>query len=183
VTDVFCDVLIANECAIDFYGPPASLLAAAAATIGGFNQIHYVFHRDSNFREISTADDWDRLAMINVRHFRRRTLRFRSKPYYSALMRQFLNTKTYPYFERCWRRIVYEINDDYALPGAAPPGAADDRTFMETESLVALTPYGELYMHQLLPLNKPTSRRMEASLRRVGMGYREFAQLPDPRKD
>src|SRR5512143_2676195 len=45
VTDVFCDILIANECVIDFYRPPAALLASAAVTIGGFNQMHYVFHR------------------------------------------------------------------------------------------------------------------------------------------
>ncbi|MGE5252061.1 MAG: helix-turn-helix domain-containing protein [Bacteroidota bacterium] len=182
VTDVFCDILLVNRCTLEFYQPPEGLLSQAAATIGGFNQIHYVFHRDSNFREMNADENWDRLAMLNVRHFRRRTLRFRSTSYYSALIRQFLNTRMYPYFERCWRRSAHEINDYYALDlGTVKP--QNDNAYIETESVVAWTPYGELYLHQLLPLSEPTARRIQEIMANVGEGYQEFAQLPDPRKE
>jgi transcriptional regulator with XRE-family HTH domain len=181
VTDSFCDILLANRCAVAFYEPPEALMAQAGKAVGSYNQVHYVFHRDSNFRELSGEWDWDRLAMVNVRHFRRRTLRFRSKSYYSALIKQLMNTRNYPYFERYWRKVVFEIQDDYSLPVVKPKDASET-AFVETESLLALTPYGDLYMHQLLPLNKSTERRFRSLLQKVGSGYQAFAPMPDQRK-
>ena len=181
VTDAFCDILLANHCAVAFYDPPASLVGESSRMVGGFNQIQLVFHRDSNFRQLVGEDDWDRLALINIRHFRRRTMRFRHKSYYSALMKQFLNTRKYPYFERYWRKVAFEISDDFSVP-IASANARNKHAFVETESLIALTPHGELYLHQLLPVNKATSRRVTGILNRVGSGFTQFAPLPDRRK-
>lgn len=180
ITDAFCDVLLANHCALEFYQPTRALLATASDEIGGYNELRYVFHADSDFPQQS-GDDWERLALISTHHFRRRTLRFRSKLYYASLMKELFNREKYPYFEEFWRRIPFESHDDYSIP-MQQPDATNTRAFVEMESLLSLTPYGELYMHQLLPLNKATARRMEKIANKVGNRFAEFAPFPDKRK-
>ncbi|MBI5945406.1 MAG: helix-turn-helix domain-containing protein [Chloroflexi bacterium] len=181
ITDAFCDILLANNCAIDFYGTPPELLEGAETIIGGYNEMRYVFAADSNFPDIIGDDSLERLALINARYFRRRTLRVRSKPYFARLLNEFLDNKKYPSFERCWRKILFEDFDDYALP--IRRGEPDyDHSFISTETLFALTPYGELYLHQLLPLNQKTADRMKSISKKVGEGYELFAPFPDKRK-
>jgi hypothetical protein len=53
---------------------------------------------------------------------------------------------------------------------------------MGLESLLAVTPHGELYLQQLLPMNKKTSQRLEKIMDKVGEGYRQFAPFPDRQK-
>lgn len=182
ITDSYCDVLMVNRCALGFYAPPEGFAEEAARTVGGFNQMHYVFHHDSSFRGIIGEQEWNRLALLNVRHFRWRTLRYRHKSYCSALIKQFLSPRKYPYFERYWRKVAFEIEDDFAIPAAAEHPRRD-RSYVETESLLALTPHGEIYQHQLLPANKATARTVQAILKEAGEGFVSFARLPDRRKE
>ena len=69
--------------------------------VGGYNLMRYIFDPLSNFPEVIGDDSFERLALINVRYFRRRTLRVRSKQYFSSLMTELLNNKNFPSFERC----------------------------------------------------------------------------------
>ena len=71
--------------------------------------------------------------------------------------------------------------DDYLLPilETDPDNAHE---FVTVETLLAITPQGELYLHQLLPLNRKTADRMEKISKRVGDGYEQFAAFPDKRK-
>lgn len=181
VTDAFCDILLANYCLIDFYGSPSALLENANIIVGGFNLMRYIFDPLSNFQEVIGEDSFERLALINVHYFRRRTLRVRSKPYFSSLLAELLDNKKYPSFEKYWRRMMFEDYDDYVIP-IKRAGADYDHSFVAVESLLALTPYGELYLHQLLPLNKKTASRIEKITNKVGEGYALFAPFPDKRK-
>jgi len=181
VTDAFCDVLLANYCLIDFYGAPAALLENAADMVGGYNLMRYIFDPLSNFPEIIGDDSFERLALVNVHYFRRRTLRVRSKPYFSKLMAELLNDKKYPSFERYWRRMVYEEYDDFVTP-IKRSDAENAHSFIAVESLLAITPYGELYLHQILPLNKKTAKRIDGITNKVGEGYALFSPFPDKRK-
>ncbi|MBK9208249.1 MAG: helix-turn-helix domain-containing protein [Anaerolineales bacterium] len=181
VTDAFCDILIANHCLIDFYGTPSALLTNADHIVGGYNLMRYIFDPLSNFPEIIGEDRFERLAWINVHYFRRRTLRVRSKPYFSSLMNELLNNKKYPSFERYWRRMMFEDYDDFTTP-IKRSGPEYDHSFVAVESLLALTPYGELYLHQILPLNKKTAKRIEGITNKVGEGYALFAPFPDKNK-
>jgi len=182
VTDAYCDILLANRAAIGFYNPPPSMMEEAGRMMGGFNQINYVFHRDSNFPNLVKEEELDRLALANIRHFRTRTLRFRHKSYCAALIKHFLNRRKYPYFERYWRMVAFEVEDDHSLR-VGIPWAEDSNAFVETESLLALTPHGELYLHQLTPLNSASLKKMASLIKEFGAGYAEFARLPDPRKE
>ncbi len=181
VTDAFCDILLANHCLIDFYGTPSALLEDANNIVGGFNLMRYIFDPLSNFPEIIGEDSFERLALINVHYFRRRTLRVRSSPYFSSLMTELLNNKKYPSFEKYWRRMMFEDYDDFVTP-IKRSGPEYDHSFVAVESLLAITPYGELYLHQILPLNKKTAKRIENITHKVGEGYELFSPFPDKRK-
>lgn len=182
ITDAFCDVILANRCVIDFYNIPSSLLENAQNTIGGFNEIRYVFHSNSNFPAIIGEDSLERLLLVNARYFRRRTLRVRCKPYFMQLKEEFSDPGKYPSFERCWSKILFEEFDDFSFPVELPPNEDYEHSFISTDSLFALTPYGELYIHQLIPLNQKTANRMNKISQKVGEGYEFFANFPDKKK-
>ena len=180
VTDSFCDVILANRCAIEFYYIPHSMLLNAKDMIGGHNQARYIFHPDSKFQELF-RDDWENQAIIHLRYFRRRTLRFRATQYYSKLMKELLDNKKYPLFEKYWQKMLFEPHDDYFHP-IQKPNSKDAHAFIEVDSLLALTQYGELYLHQASPLNKKTAKRIETIYNKVGEGYAQFTSFPDKRK-
>lgn len=181
VTDAFCDILLVNHCLLEYYSAPPALLETVRDTLEGFNQMRYVFHADSNFRSLVGEHEWEKFMLINARYFRRRSLKMRSKPYFKSLLSEMLDNKKYPAFERCWRRMVFESNDDFYIP-FEKASEENDHAFVSVESLLALTPYGDLYLQQLLPLNRKTAQRIDRILDRVGQGYVKFAPFPDERK-
>ena len=181
VTDAFCDIVLVNHLLIEYYGLPAELLKNADSVIGGFNQMRYVFDPQSNFAQVFSIDNFERQAMLNIHYFRRRTMRMRSKPYFTKLLDELLKTEKYPAFERCWRKILFEELDDFATPfHKVYPDY--DFSFMLVESLFALTPCGELYMHQILPATRQTAELLRDIFKRTGAGYELFAPFPDKRK-
>ena len=181
VTDSFCDILLANHCLLDFYGAPPALFENADHIVGGYNLMRYIFDPLTNFQELIGDDSFERLALINVRYFRRRTLRVRSKPYFSSLMTELLNNKKFPSFERYWRKMMFEGDDDFSTPMMRSQPDYN-HSYVAVESLLALTPYGELYLHQVLPLNKKTAKRIEKITDKVGEGYTLLSPFPDKRK-
>ena len=181
VTDSFCDILLANHCLFDFYNAPSVLFENADQIVGGYNLMRYIFDPSSNFQEIIGTDDWERQALINVRYFRKRTLRIRTKPYYSRLIKELLNNNKYPSFERYWRKMLFESHDDYCLH-IQTSDHNNAHSIVAVESLLALTPYGELYIHMALPLNKKTAKRIEKITDKVGEGYTLLSPFPDKRK-
>jgi transcriptional regulator with XRE-family HTH domain len=181
VTDAFCDILLANHCLINFYNVSPELLQNADTLIGGYNTMRYIFDPHSNFPETIDGNDMERLALINVRYFRRRTMHVRSKPYFVKLLAELLDSGKYPFFERSWKKILFEDNDDFALQ-IQKPDPNNAYSFVATESLLALTPFGELYLHQILPLNRKTADRIKKISKTVGEGYEQFAPFPDKRK-
>lgn len=181
VTDSFCDIILANHCLLEFYQAPPSLFVDAEDAIGGYNQMRYVFHVDSNFTSLIGPHRMDEFALLNARYFRRRTLRVRSKPYFSALIREFFDNKKYPYFEKCWRKMVFESQDNYTIPFETP-NEESDFAIVAVDSLLALTPYGELYLQQILSLNEKTAKKIETIMQRTGQGYVKMTPFPDKRK-
>jgi transcriptional regulator with XRE-family HTH domain len=181
VTDAFCDVLLANHCALEYYNTPASLMNTVNHVADGYNMIRYVFHADSTFQEAASADLWEALALINLRYFRRRTIRVRHKPYFSALLRQFFDRENYPSFERYWRKMLFESFDYYSVP-IGRHDSENTNAVVGIDSQFAVTPYGELFWQQIVPMNKKTTKRFEQIMEKAGEGYRQFAPFPDKRK-
>jgi len=181
ITDAFCDILLANHFALEYYNTPATLLQDANNMAGGYNMMRYVFHADATFQDGYKEDEWEIQALINLRYFRRRTIRVRSKPYFSTLLRELLNNKNYPSFERYWRKMLFESFDYYSTP-MGKPNPDDANAVVGLESQLAVTPYGELFLQQILPMNKKTSKRFEEIMDKAGEGYMQFAPFPDKRK-
>ena len=181
VADAFCDVVMANRCLIEFYSISPELLRTAGSVVGGYNTMRYIFEPISNSSVVIGNQNWENLALINARYFRLRTLRVRSKPYFAKLLKEFLDVKKYPSFERCWRKILFDGVDVYSHP-IPYPDPNDAHAIVANESLLALTPFGELYLHQILPLNRKTAERIEEISKRVGEGYELFAPFPDKQK-
>ncbi|MHB8778060.1 MAG: hypothetical protein ACYC6R_09910 [Anaerolineales bacterium] len=141
--------------------------------------MRYIFDPLSNFPEVIGDDSFERLALINVRYFRRRTLHVRSRQYFSSLMTELL--KNFPSFEKYWRKMIFEGYDDYCTPmKRSQPDYP--HSFVAVESFLVFTPYGELYLHQVLPLNKKTAKRIEKITHKIGEGYTLFSPFPDKRK-
>jgi transcriptional regulator with XRE-family HTH domain len=181
VTDSFCDVLLANHCALEYYNTPQSLRNEVHTTVDGYNMMRYVFHADSTFQDTANTVLWEVLALINMRYFRRRTIRVRHKPYFSVLLKEFLNPDKYPSFERYWRKMLFESFDYYSVPiGKPDPESINAIVGLETH--FAVTPYGELFWQQIVPMNKKTTKRFEKIMEKVGEGYKAFAPFPDKRK-
>ena len=181
ITDSFCDALLANRCARNFHNIPPVMIQSAGATIGGYNLMRFIFDANSGFPAVIHNDDLERKALVNVRYFRRRTLRVRHKPYFARLLNELLDNKKYPSFERCWRKVLFEEFDDLSLP-IETVREDDANSFLSIDTLYAATPFGELYMHTLLPLNQKTSDLMEGLSKSSGEGYELFAAFPDERK-
>jgi transcriptional regulator with XRE-family HTH domain len=181
VTDSFCDVLLANNCALEYYNTPDALSKEANNVVAGFNMMRYVFHSDATFPDRIKDDKWEMQALINLRYFRRRTMRVRSKPYFSTLLKELHNNKNYPSFERYWRKMLFESFDYYSAP-IEKPDPDNDNAVVGLESQLAVTPYGELYLQQLLPMNKKTHKRFGEIMNKVGEGYLQLAPFPDKRK-
>jgi transcriptional regulator with XRE-family HTH domain len=181
VTDAFCDILLANYFALEYYNTPATLLQDANNFVGGYNMMRYVFHADATFQDGYEETEWESQALINLRYFRKRTLRVRSKPYFSILLKELLNNKNYPSFERYWRKMLFESFDYYSTP-IGIPSAENTNASVGLESQLAVTPYGELFMQKLLPMNDITCQRFEKIRAKVGEGYMQLASFPDKQK-
>jgi transcriptional regulator with XRE-family HTH domain len=181
VTDSFCDVLLVNRCLLEFYDIPQTLLSSADQVVGGYNQMRYVFHADSNFRQFMGKEAWERYSLVNARYFRRRSLRVRYKKYFSTLLGELNDSKKYPSFEMLWRKMVFEGRDDYHVPFNIPD-PEDTNAIYAVESLLAVTPFGEVYLQQILPINKKTTKRFDKIMEKVGEGYVRLAPFPDKQK-
>lgn len=181
VTDSFCDILLANQCAFEYYNTPTVLTNDASQVVGGFNMMRYVFHADSTFQDSIKSDKWEMQALINLRYFRRRTMRVRSKPYFPILLRELLNNKSYPSFERYWRKMLFESFDYYSAP-IEKQDPDDANAVVGLESQLAVTQCGELFLQQLQPMNRKTSKRFEKIMDKVGEGCIQLSPFPDKRK-
>lgn len=180
VTDSYSDIVLANSTAIQFYRPPESFLAADPGEIGVFNQMRYVFHVDSPMKAIQ-GKQWEVSALLSLRFFRRKTMRVRATRYYSQLMEEFKDEKRYPLFTKVYRRMLFELQDDYYHP-IGQPKDQDESVFTEFSVFLATTPFGELHLHYLAPLNQNTSIAFDALYRQAGAGSFHFAPFPDKRK-
>ena len=181
ISDPFCDIVLANHCTLALYNIPAELVSSAGSIISGFNMMRYIFDPRSNFFDLTNEKTWERPAVVNAHYFRKRTMRVRSKLYFTQLLAELLDQQKYPAFERYWRKILFEDHDEYSHPFyiVAPQGAHE---FITVETLFALTPHGELYLQQLLPMNRLTADRFALIAQKAGEGYELFAPFPDKRK-
>ena len=106
---------MANYCAIEFYQFPPEFMKNTATNISGFNEMRVTFDPVSNFLDGASVEDQERQFALNIRYFRRRTMRVRSKPYFGKLLNELLDVNKYPNFGIQWQKSLCEEHDDFAL--------------------------------------------------------------------
>jgi transcriptional regulator with XRE-family HTH domain len=170
IMDVYADVLAVNNSAFTFFNTPLDLVASASSVAGGFNTVRMMFGKELYMRSRIT-ENWDHYAVGSMRFVRENSLRYRAKPYFQYLMKSFRNPVEYPLFNRYWKLVSSfeqdrESNVDvfrYTHDEYGPLRYA-------TSTTVSITPHGELFLNQYLPLDDHTRRLFEDILKKSGMG-------------
>ncbi|MFN8383390.1 MAG: hypothetical protein U0V02_15715 [Anaerolineales bacterium] len=170
IMDVYADVLAVNNIAFSFFNTPLELLATASSVVGGYNTVRLMFGKELAMRSHIT-ENWDHYAVGSMRFVRENSLRYRATPYFQHLMKSFQNPVEYPLFNRYWNQVSSfeqdrESNVDvfsYTHDEYGPLRYA-------TATTVSITPHGELFLNQYLPLDEHTQTLFKELLNKSGIG-------------
>ena len=170
IMDVYADVLAVNNSAFTFFNTPLDLVASASSIAGGFNTVRMMFGKELYMRSRIT-ENWDHYAVGSMRFVRENSLRYRAKPYFQYLMKSFRNPVEYPLFNRYWK-LVSSFEQDRESNVDVFSYTHDEYGLLRyaTSTTVSITPHGELFLNQYLPLDDHTRRLFEDILKKSGMG-------------
>ncbi len=180
ITDVYSDVLLANVLVMDLLEMKEKFISNGINEIDGFNLMRVLFHPDASYPTL-VGENWDLHALLNVRFFRRMSLRYRANKYFADLMKKLTN---YPEFIRYYEKAIETPYDEfysYAIYSLEKKNYGRV-TYTGTEIFFANTQYGELYLHIYLPLDKTTENLFLDLFQKYGETCIPFAAFPDPRK-
>lgn len=177
--DVYSDVVAANKIMLAFYNVPSSMLETAATVPGGYNTTRLNFGSDLVGRK-HVVDNWDNYALNSMRSFRENSLRYRAKPYFKYLMKNFRNPTAYPFFDRYWKLVSSteqdkEMRVDYFSYHHKDLGPLKYIASMTT----AVTSFGSLFLVQNLPLDEHTDDVFTQLKLKAGTGVVRFAPWPE----
>lgn len=170
IMDVYSDVLAVNNIGFAFFQTPLEMIQKAPNTPGGFTTVRVMFGKELTVKSKIT-ENWDQLAVGSMRFVRENSLRYRAKPYFQYLMKAFRDTNEYPLFERYWRMVSSFEQDREANVDVFSYTHADfGRITYATATTVCITPHGELFLNQYLPLDDPTRAVFAQLEQNVGLG-------------
>ncbi len=183
IVDSFCDVLFANRMVIKFLNIPPKLITEAGdkKIIDGRNIMRVLFHPESTYRN-DVGDDWEHQALINIRFFRRVSLRYRGNPYYLKLKKQL---DKYEAFYDYWEETVHKkTSDEFMSYAAYKLKYSNELTlkYFVVETTLGVTPYGELHMNTYTPIGDETARIFDKMYKTIGSGCEQFSPFPDEDK-
>lgn len=179
LTDVYSDVIAANNMMLALYNVPASMMETASKVPGGYNTTRLNFGRESLAR-IQVTDNWESYALQSMRSFRELSLQYRAKPYFKFLIKAFRNPVDYPYFDRFWRLVSSteqdkEVNTDQFSYDHTEFGTLH----YVASTTTAVTSFGNLYLIQNLPLDQHTEYVFNQLKSQAGLGVLRFAPWPE----
>jgi transcriptional regulator with XRE-family HTH domain len=176
--DCYGDLIAVNKALLGVLQIDADALKSMSEAIGGFNNLHYVY--GSLLSQQALGNEFSQSALDAIRAFREGSLRYRSKPRYRELMREFRNPQRYPLFERYWRR-VSTLDDD-------KESAGDRMQFQHPRygtlslmisSQVTVTPYGELFLSYFLPMDAHTATSLTSLVAETGQEVIPLLSWPE----
>jgi len=178
LSDVYGDVIAANQIILSFFKVPQILLETALHIPGGYNTIRVNFGKESVARD-RIESNWDSYALSSMRSFREHSLRYRAQPYFKYLISTFRNPVEYPFFDRYWKMVSSieqdkEINTDYF---AYRHDQFGDIKYTASAT-VTITSFGELFLIQYLPLDERTSQTFEQIAKETGQAVIRLAPWP-----
>lgn len=176
--DAFGDVIAVNHIMLDLLQITPESLHQAANSPAGINNMHIIY----GMMEVHQAfgDQFNNAALISLRAFRESSLRYRTKPRFFSLMKEFRNIKKYPLFDQYWRKSSVLEDDKEAM--LSPFEISHDiygRLRITSSSSVILTPYGELYLSHYFPLDHTTATAFIKIADKVGQGVKKLTPWPN----
>jgi transcriptional regulator with XRE-family HTH domain len=175
--DVYCDVLSANRIMLELLQVSPEIIAQAPLIPGGYSSLRVAC---GDLLRTTLPVGYEDFVLASMRTFREVSLRYRARPYFQYLMREFRNPKKYPWFERTWRKASL-LDDDKAM-------SVDSISFRHlsygqltyySTSAVTFTPYGELFLIQYLSADAQTSAVFEQLADTLGTETVHFAPWPE----
>ncbi|MBI2332582.1 MAG: helix-turn-helix domain-containing protein [Chloroflexi bacterium] len=170
IMDVYSDVLAINRIAAGFFQVTPEILEIAPRVPGGYSTVRMMFGKDLTIRS-KIIENWDQYAVGSMRFVRENSLRYRPKPYFQYLMKAFRNPTEYPLFQRYWRMVSSFEQDREANVDVFSYTHADFGPLKyATSTTVSITPHGELFLNQYLPLDKHTHALFDGLANQAGEG-------------
>lgn len=178
LSDVYGDVVAANQIITAFFEVPPTILETAPHMPGGYNTVRVNFGKESVIRD-RIETNWADYALSSMRSFREHSLRYRAQPYFKHLMETFRNPVEFPLFDRYWKMVSSieqdkEINTDYFAFRHDHFGTVK----FAAAATVTITSFGELFLVQYLPLDEHTSQTFAQIAREVGQAAIHLAPWP-----
>ncbi|MFN8410867.1 MAG: helix-turn-helix domain-containing protein [Anaerolineales bacterium] len=168
--DVYADVLAMNNSAFAFFQVPPAMLENAASIPGGFNTVRFMFGKDLAARS-HVIENWDHYAIGSMRFVRENSLRYRAKPYFQYLLKAFRNPVEYPLFDRYWKLVSsFEQDREANVDLFSYTHDQFGKISYATSTTVSITPHGELFMNQYLPLDDHTRALFRDFSQKYGQG-------------
>ncbi len=182
IMDVYSDVLAVNNMAFAFFQTPLEMVQKAASTPGGFTTIRVMFGKELSVKSKIT-ENWDHYALGSMRFVRENSLRYRARPYFQYLMKAFRDPNEYPLFDRYWKMVSSTEQDREANTDVFSYTHVDfGQITYATATTTSITPHGELFLNQYLPLDERTRGVFADLEKNAGLGV--IAPLaPWPKKD
>jgi transcriptional regulator with XRE-family HTH domain len=179
LSDVYGDIIAANNTIISFFKVPAEFVDKASQTPAGYNMIHFAFGKDLVARSL-VIDKWDDFALNTMRAFRENSLRYRTQPYFKYLMRAFRDRTEYPLFDRYWKMVSSTEQDKEAMIDYFSYHHSELGNIKYISSAtVSVTSFGELFLVQYQPLDENTSQVFEQLAQQAGPAATRFASWPE----
>jgi transcriptional regulator with XRE-family HTH domain len=179
LVDVYGEIIAANGAAAALYKVPLERLAELAGVPGGLTLVHLLYDASLGLRS-AMGESWELLAVAVICDFRAATLRYRTQPYFKMLLKRFRNPRLYPAFDRLWRRSATMDEDRFSTLTFL---SYYDDTYGGLEYCVStldiVTPYGELFLNQCIPMDEATSDAFRDIVGRVGAQVYRFAPWPE----
>jgi hypothetical protein len=175
--DVYADVVSANRIMLALLQVSPEVIAQAPLIPGGYCSLRVTC---GEMLKTAIPTGYEAYVLTSMRDFREISLRYRARPYFQYLMKEFRNPKKYPWFERAWQKAAL-VDDDKAMTidsFSLYHAQYGQLTFYSTAS-VTPTSYGELYLAHYLPADAQTAAAFEQLANSVGTEVVPFAPWPE----
>jgi len=181
IMDVYSDVLAINFTASAFFQVTPDILESAPKVPGGYSTVRMMFGKDLTIRS-KVLNNWDQYAVGSMRFVRENSFRYRPKPYFQYLMKAFRDPEEYPLFQRYWRMVSSFEQDREANVDVFSYAHADYGPLnYATSTTISITPHGELFLNQYLPLDEHTRTLFDTLANQTGEGA-VYPLAPWPQK-